>query len=65
MRGCTSSAAFACSILLFGRCDARGDRSHEEYEGDDADGEADIAVAREPVGDVAEEGAGGDDGNVG
>ena len=53
------------SYLLFSGCHARGDCCHCEGEGGDADAEADVSVARQPVGDVADEGAGGDDGDVG
>ena len=52
-------------LLLLRRTDACGDDCHRECEGDDADTEADVAVSCEPVGNVAEEGAGGDDGDVG
>ena len=51
--------------LLFGGGHARGDDRHCDCEGGETDGETDVAVPRESVGNVAEEGAGGNDGDVG
>ena len=52
-------------VLSLCRVHARREDNHEYDESSDADAKTDVAIACEPVGDVAEEGAGGDDGDVG